>query len=78
MSKPEYDNHFVVRTKMQLAYALLAGSYPTYEEARANPFDVVLLGTNLRLRFPEGLHAERAAKAAARVRRLNKSVFQPH
>lgn len=77
MKKPEYDNHFEVRTKTQLAYALLAGSYSTYEEARANPFDIVLVGTDFRLRFPEGLHLDRATKAARQVRRLNKSIFQP-
>lgn len=78
MSKPEYDNHFEIRTKRQLYYALRAGAFSTYEEARANPFDIVFLGTKFRLRFPNGLHATDAVKAARRVHRLPKFVFLPY
>lgn len=73
----KYENHFHVYTKSQLAAALRAGAYPTYEQARANPFTIHLAGTNLKLTFAQGLHEVAAAKASARVNRLNKKVFQP-
>ena len=70
-------NHFEVSTKMQLHYALKAGAYPTYEEARANPFTIDFANTKFRLRFPRGLHERDAERAARRVRRLPVKVFTP-
>ena len=68
-------NHFEVSTKMQLFFALHAGAYPTYEEARANPFTIDFVDTRYRLRFPRGLHERDAIRAASRVRRLSTKVF---
>lgn len=68
-------NHFEVSTKMQLFFALHAGAYPTYEEARQNPFSIVFTGTRYRLNFPRGLHERDAIRAAGRVRRLATEVF---
>jgi len=69
-------NHFAVHNKMQLLHALLAGAYPTYHEARANPFTVELVGTNFKMRFPNGLHESLATKAATRMRRKSPSFFR--
>jgi hypothetical protein len=73
----KFENHFHVYRKSQLAAALRAGSYPTYAEARANPFTIHLAGTNFKLTFPNGLHETDALRASARVNRLNQKVFQP-
>lgn len=70
-------NHFAVHNKMQLLHALLAGAYPTYHEARDNPFTIELVGTNFKMRFPEGLHEARATKAANQLRRKATKFFQP-
>jgi len=70
-------NHFEVFTKTQLKHALLAGAYPTYELARANPFTVELAGTRLRLRFPNGLHEVRAAKMLRNFARTPAKAFKP-
>lgn len=70
-------NHFAVHNQGQLRQALLAGAYPTYEEARANPLTVELVGTNFRLSFPSGLHESRAKKLAAEVNRKSPKFFQP-
>lgn len=71
------NNHFHVYNKRQLASAIRAGAYPTYEEARANPFTVHLAGTNLKLTFAQGLHEQTADSVAARIGRLNPKIFQP-
>ena len=70
-------NHFEVFSKDQLKHALLAGSYPTYEAARANPFTVELAGTRLRLKFPQGLHADKAKKMARNFARIPAKAFKP-
>lgn len=70
-------NHFAVHNKLQLLHALLAGAYPTYHEARDNPFTIELVGTNFKMRFPYGLHESVAAKAASRMRRKSPKFFQP-
>lgn len=70
-------NHFAVHNKMQLAAALRAGSYPTYELARANPFTIQLAQTNFKLTFPNGLHEKDALKASGKVNRRKTQVFQP-
>lgn len=70
-------NHFEVFTKTQLKHALLAGAYPTYELAHANPFTVELAGTRLRLKFPNGLHERQAIKAANKLNRTPASAFRP-
>lgn len=70
-------NHFAVHNKSQLRHALLAGAYPTYEEARANPFTIELVGTNFKMNFPNGLHEHKAKKAAARMGRKSPKFFQP-
>lgn len=70
-------NHFEVYTKSQLRSALLAGAYPTYHEAKENPFTIHLAGTNFKLAFPNGLHETKAIRAAARMRRLSVKFFQP-
>lgn len=70
-------NHFAVHNKMQLLHALLAGAYPTFLEARANPFTIELVGTNFKISFPEGLHEARAEKAASQMRRKSPKFFQP-
>lgn len=72
-----YHNHFEVSTKAQLRHAILAGAFPTYEEARANPFTVYLAGTNLKLLFPRGLHETDANKFVRNLTRIRASVFQP-
>lgn len=69
-------NHFAVHNKMQLLHALLAGAYPTFEEARANPFTIELVGTNFRMSFPEGLHERKAEKSAAHMRRKSPLFFR--
>ena len=69
-------NHFAVHDKMQLLHALLAGAYPTYAEARANPFTIELVGTKFKISFPEGLHEAKARKAAAQMRRKSPSFFR--
>lgn len=71
------NNHFHVYNKRQLASAIRAGAYPTYEEARANPFTVHLAGTNFKLTFAQGLHERTADKVAGRVGRLKQNIFQP-
>jgi len=69
-------NHFAVHNKMQLLHALLAGAYPTFEEAKANPFTIELVGTNFRMSFPEGLHERKAEKSAAQMRRKSPLFFR--
>ena len=70
-------NHFEVFTKTQLKHALLAGAYPTYELARANPFTVELAGTRLRLSFPNGLHESLAKKMTGRLHQTPAKAFKP-
>ena len=70
-------NHFAVHNKSQLRYALLAGAYPTYEEARSNPFTIELVGTKFRVSFPNGLHEFAAKKAAAQMNRKSPKFYQP-
>ena len=70
-------NHFAVHNKLQLMAALLAGAYPTYQEARANPFTIELVGTSFKMRFPNGLHETAAAKAVNRMRRKSAKFYQP-
>lgn len=70
-------NHFAVSNRDQLKHALLAGAYPTYELARANPFTVELAGTRLRLAFPRGLHERDAERMARKVRRTPAKAFTP-
>lgn len=70
-------NHFEVFTKTQLKHALLAGAYPTYEMARANPFTVEVAGLGWRIQFPSGLHERDAAKMARAVHRTPASAFKP-
>lgn len=77
MTTGPYFNHFTVSTKAQLRSAILAGAYPTYEEARGNPFTVYLDGTNLKLLFPKGLHESEANKIVRNITRIRASVFQP-
>lgn len=70
-------NHFAVQNKMQLLHALLAGAYPTYHEARDNPFTIELVGTKFKISFPVGLHEAKAKKAASQLRRKSQKFFQP-
>lgn len=70
-------NHFAVHNKSQLMHALLAGAYPTFIEARANPFTVELVGTKFKISFPEGLHEAKAARAVNQMRRKSAKFFQP-
>jgi hypothetical protein len=70
-------NHFHVYKKSQLAAALRAGAYETYELARANPFTIALAGTRFKLSFPNGLHERDADKASAKANRLKQQIFQP-
>lgn len=71
-------NHFEVFRKDQLRHALLAGAYPTYEQARANPFTIDLAGTRLRFNFPRGLHERDAQKMARNVSRTPARAFSPN
>ena len=71
-------NHFHVANKDQLKHALLAGAYPSYAEARANPFTVELAGTPLRLSFPRGLHERDAQRMARNVSRTPAKAFKPN
>lgn len=70
-------NHFAVHNNSQLMHALLAGAYPTYHEARDNPFTIELVGTNFKMRFPNGLHETVAEKAVSRMRRKSVKFYQP-
>lgn len=72
----EHDNIFVVETKTQMRYAILAGAYPTYEEARANPFSIRIKGRdNYALNFNNGLHERDAIRITRRMTRMPSSTF---
>lgn len=71
-------NHFEVFNKDQLKHSLLAGSYPTCAEARANPFTVELAGTRLRLSFPNGLHEQQATRMVRNFARVPAKAFKPN
>lgn len=77
MTTGPYHNHFEVSTKAQLCHAILAGAFPTYEQARGNPFTVYLAGTQLKLLFPRGLHEDRANSIVRRIKRTRLTAFQP-
>lgn len=70
-------NHLVVANKTQLRHALLAGAYPTYAEARANPFSIEMEGTRCRVTFPNGLHEDVARSMVAYLRRTPAACIQP-
>lgn len=70
----EHDNHLVVHNKNQLRAAILAGAYPTFEEARINPFSIRLEGTRFEINFNNGLHerdAQRILRSFTKVPSLH-------
>lgn len=78
MTPPVFDNHFEVHSKSAFKHALLAGAYPTYEEARKNPFSIHLAGTTLKYSFPKGLHERDAARMVRGMHRIPAKVFSPN
>lgn len=67
---------FEVQGRQELAAAILAAAHPTYEQARANPVLIKLLGTSCRYLFREGLHQRQAEAIASRVRKAPAGVFK--
>lgn len=75
MTTPVFDNHFEVHSKSAFKHALLAGAYPTYEEARKNPFSIHLVGTSFRCSFSQGLHERDAARMVRGMHRIPAKTF---
>lgn len=55
--------------------AVLAAAQPTFEQARANPVVIKLLGTNCVYKFKNGIHYARAERLVRDIAKTRKGAF---
>lgn len=67
---------YEVTGRDELCAAVRAAAQPTFEQARANPVSIKLLGTSAQYLFKEGLHETHAARIERKIRNTPRGAFK--